>query len=170
MPCSSASVRSSPSRSTCRAPTLAGMLPGVPFLVQKNVGADFADLHHWKSAGRRIVVLGGGDTAMDCLQTARSPRSASIGAISRTLPGSCKEHYNALKEGAKFQFLTNPLELIAEGYGAVAAVRCVRTELGELGASGRRKPRQVAASELTGPADLGLVTYGFDPGVVSGRE
>ena len=79
------------------------------------------------------------------------------------MPGSRKEYYNALEEGAQFEFLTNPLELVDDGHGAVAAVRCVRMALGEPDASGRRKPRPVAGSDFTVPADIILVAYGFDP-------
>ena len=146
---------------------LAGVLPGLPFLVQKNVGPEFVDLPPVDVAGRRVVVLGGGDTAMDCLRTALRARAKSAVCVYRrdlaNMPGSRKEYYNALEEGAQFEFLTNPLELIGDGAGALAAVRCARMELGEPDASGRRKPRPVRGSEFDLPADLVLVAYGFDP-------
>ncbi|MSU58252.1 MAG: hypothetical protein EXS35_08735 [Pedosphaera sp.] len=79
------------------------------------------------------------------------------------MPGSRKEYANALEEGARFMFLTNPLALEGNAAGEVTAVRCVRMELGEPDASGRRKPRAVKGSEFTLPADLVLIAYGFDP-------
>jgi glutamate synthase (NADPH/NADH) small chain len=79
------------------------------------------------------------------------------------MPGSRKEYKNALEEGARFLFLTNPIALEGNAQGEVTAVRCVRMELGEPDASGRRKPRAVAGSEFTLPADLVLIAYGFDP-------
>jgi glutamate synthase (NADPH/NADH) small chain len=79
------------------------------------------------------------------------------------MPGSRKEYANALEEGAQFMFLTNPTALEADANGNVAAVKCVRMELGEPDASGRRKPRIVKGSDFTVRADLVLVAYGFDP-------
>ena len=146
---------------------LDGVVPALPFLVQKNVAAMAAEFDPIDVAGRRVVVLGGGDTAMDCLRTALRAGAKSAVCLYRrdlaNMPGSRKEYYNALEEGAEFQFLVNPLQLIANEARAVAAVRCVRMELGEPDASGRRKPRPVAGSEFTTPADLILVAYGFDP-------
>jgi glutamate synthase (NADPH/NADH) small chain len=146
---------------------LAGVLPALPFLVQKNVGPDGADLAEVEVAGKHVAVLGGGDTAMDCLRTALRCGAKSATCLYRrdlaNMPGSRKEYANALEEGAQFQFLANPLELVANAGGGVAAVRGVRMELGEPDRSGRRKPRPIAGSEFTTPADLVLVAYGFDP-------
>jgi glutamate synthase (NADPH/NADH) small chain len=79
------------------------------------------------------------------------------------MPGSRKEYANALEEGAKFVFLTNPISLESDVNGNIAGVRCVRMELGEADASGRRKPRAVPGSEFLIEADVVLVAYGFDP-------
>jgi glutamate synthase (NADPH) small chain len=146
---------------------LAGVVPSLPFLIQKNVDSALVDLPLIEVAGKRVVVLGGGDTAMDCLRTSlRSGASAAVCLYRRDLanmPGSRKEYYNALEEGAQFEFLTNPTRLVDDGHGHIAAVECVRMELGAADASGRRKPRPVPGSEFTVPADLALVAYGFDP-------
>jgi glutamate synthase (NADPH) small chain len=103
---------------------------------------------------------------MDCLRTAiRSGARDAVCLYRRDLanmPGSRKEYKNALEEGAQFHFLTNPVLLEGEN-GCVEGVRCVRMELGEPDASGRRKPRAVPGSETLVKADVVIVAYGFDP-------
>jgi glutamate synthase (NADPH/NADH) small chain len=146
---------------------LSGVVPALTFLVQKNVSLPALDGPTIEVEGRRVAVLGGGDTAMDCLRTALRCGAREAVCLYRrdlpNMPGSRKEYANALEEGARFEFLTNPVELIAGQNGAVSAVRCVRMELGAADASGRRKPRPVAGSEFIVNADLLLVAYGFDP-------
>jgi glutamate synthase (NADPH/NADH) small chain len=145
---------------------LKGVVQGLPFLAQKNAPSGLS-LPPIEVKGKRVVVLGGGDTAMDCLRTAvRCGAADTVCAYRRDLanmPGSRQEYNNALEEGAQFMFLTNPLRLEGNRADEVTAVRCIRMELGEPDASGRRKPRPVRGSEFTLPADLVLVAYGFDP-------
>jgi glutamate synthase (NADPH/NADH) small chain len=145
---------------------LSGIEDALPFLTQKNVDSPLVGGEPIEVIGKRVAVLGGGDTAMDCLRTAlRSGASAAVCLYRRDLanmPGSRKEYANALEEGAQFQFLTNPTALLGEA-GAVTGVRCVRMELGAPDASGRRSPKAVPGSEFDVPADLVLVAYGFDP-------
>lgn len=150
----------------CPCADLKGVLQGLPFLAQKNAPIALG-LPPVEVKGKRVVVLGGGDSAMDCLRTAiRCGAAETVCAYRRDLanmPGSRKEYANALEEGARFMFLTNPVALEGNAAGEVTAVRCVRMELGEPDASGRRKPRAVKGSEFTLPADLVLIAYGFDP-------
>jgi glutamate synthase (NADPH/NADH) small chain len=145
---------------------LQGVFHALPFLIQKNLEA--------ASSGppiavtrKRVVVLGGGDTAMDCLRTAiRGGAREAVCLYRRDLanmPGSRKEYANALEEGAQFSFLTNPTALLGDTAGRVAQVRCVQMELGEPDAQGRRKPRPIAGSEFVVPAGVVLIAYGFDP-------
>jgi glutamate synthase (NADPH/NADH) small chain len=145
---------------------LGGVYQALPFLIQKNV--DFPlDIPPIDVQGKRVLVLGGGDTAMDCLRTSiRCGATEAICVYRRDLanmPGSRKEYYNALDEGARFTFLTNPVSLESTTAGHVSAVRCVRMQLGAPDASGRRKPKTVPNSDFSLPADLVLVAYGFDP-------
>ena len=145
---------------------LKGVSQALPFLIEKNLGAA-SNLPAIPVQGRRVVVLGGGDTAMDCLRSAiRGGASQTICLYRRDLanmPGSRREFKNAIEEGAKFDFLTNPVALIGNERGEVAEVKCVRMELGEPDAQGRRKPHAVPGSEFKVAADVVLVAYGFDP-------
>ncbi len=146
---------------------LTGVVDALPFLIQKNADSPLMAGPLIEAAGKNVAVLGGGDTAMDCLRTAlRSGARQAVCLYRRDLanmPGSRKEYANALEEGAQFQFLTNPVALTGDTAGRVTAVRCVRMELGAPDASGRRSPKPVAGSEFEVPADLVLVAYGFDP-------
>jgi len=146
---------------------LKGIHEALPFLTQKNVDSPLVGGEPIEVQGRRVAVLGGGDTAMDCLRTAlRSGAREAVCLYRRDLanmPGSRKEYANALEEGAQFQFLTNPVALLGDAAGQVVAVRCVRMELGAPDASGRRSPKAVPGSEFEIPVDLVLGAYGFDP-------
>jgi glutamate synthase (NADPH/NADH) small chain len=144
---------------------LSGVLQALPFLIQKNVpGSALPDID---VVGKSVAVLGGGDTAMDCLRTAiRCGARRAVCLYRRDLenmPGSRREYANALEEGAEFHFLVNPIELKGNVQEQVTYVRCVQMELGEPDAHGRRRPRPIPDTESLVPADLVLVAYGFDP-------
>ena len=79
------------------------------------------------------------------------------------MPGSHKASHHALEEGAEFQFLTNPTEILPDGRGGIIGVRCVRMELGAPDATGRSKLGAVPGSEFDARVDLGPVADGFDP-------
>jgi len=139
---------------------------GLPFLIQKNIGTD-PDVPAIEVKGRRVVVLGGGDTAMDCLRTALRCGAAEVTCLYRrdlaNMPGSRKEYKAAIEEGAKFTFLTNPLAVVANAEGQITHIRCQKMQLGAPDKSGRRKPEPVAGAAFDQPADVVLVAYGFDP-------
>jgi glutamate synthase (NADPH/NADH) small chain len=145
---------------------LQGIFQSLPFLIQKNnpvpLSAPEIDVK-----GKRVAVLGGGDTAMDCLRSAIRCGATEATCIYRrdlaNMPGSRKEYANALEEGARFLFLTNPISLDGDSAGNVSGVRCIKMELGEPDAGGRRKPRPVPGTEFTVASDVLLVAYGFDP-------
>ena len=144
---------------------LHGVFHALPFLIQKNVG--MSDDLPIEVRGKRVAVLGGGDTAMDCLRTAiRCGAHEAICIYRRDLdnmPGSRREYVNAVEEGAQFMFLTNAVSLSSNAAGEVCEGRCVRMELGEPDAKGRRKPRAIPDSEFSLPIDVVLIAYGFDP-------
>jgi glutamate synthase (NADPH/NADH) small chain len=144
---------------------LRGVFHALPFLIQKNI--ETSDESPIEVRGKRVAVLGGGDTAMDCLRTAiRCGAREAICIYRRDLenmPGSRREYLNAVEEGARFMFLTNAISLSGNGDAEVSEARCVQMELGEADAKGRRKPQPVPHSEFSVPIDVVLIAYGFDP-------
>ena len=145
---------------------LDGVFDALPFLIERNLG-DTAEHRPIEIEGKSVAVLGGGDTAMDCLRTAIRCGAREATCIYRrdfeNMPGSRREYANAVDEGARFMFLTNPVALLDNGSGQVSEARCVRMELGDADAKGRRKPRAIPGSEFTVSVDVVLVAFGFDP-------
>lgn len=119
------------------------------------------------TAGLNVVVLGGGDTAMDCVRTALRHGAASVTCAYRrdeaNMPGSKKEVKNAREEGAAFEFNVQPVELALDETGRVNGIRLLRTRLGEPDAQGRRRPVPIEGSEFVMPADAVIMAFGFNP-------
>ncbi|MEO1309725.1 MAG: NAD(P)-dependent oxidoreductase, partial [Pseudomonadota bacterium] len=116
--------------------------------------------------GKRVVVIGGGDTAMDCVRTAVRQGAKSVTCLYRrdraNMPGSAREVANAEEEGVVFEWLAGPKAVLADK-GAASAVRAVRMRLGPPDASGRRAPEETPGSEFNVPADLVVKALGFEP-------
>lgn len=115
--------------------------------------------------GKNVVVIGGGDTAMDCVRTAVRQGAKSVKCLYRrdraNMPGSQREVQNAEEEGVQFEWLTAP-----KGYtgdGSVSGVRAVRMRLGAPDVTGRQTPEEVAGSDETLKADLAVKALGFEP-------
>jgi len=115
--------------------------------------------------GQRVVVLGGGDTAMDCNRTAIRQGAMSVSCAYRrdeeNMPGSRREVANAREEGVEFLFNRQPVAVVGEG--KVEGVKVVRTRLGEPDDNGRRRPEVVPGSEEVIPADAVVIAFGFQP-------
>jgi len=116
-------------------------------------------------AGKRVVVLGGGDTGMDCNRTAIRQGATSVTCAYRrdeeNMPGSRREVANSKEEGIEFLFNRQPIEIL--GNETVTGVRLVETRLGAADASGRRLPEVVPGSEQVVPADAVVIAFGFRP-------
>ena len=124
---------------------------------------DFKDLN--------VVVIGGGDTAMDCLRTAKREGAKSVTCLYRrdahNMPGSQKEYKNAMEEGVDFTFLVSPKEIILNDSGKAVSVEVVKTNLGAKDENGRQKMEEVKGSEYRVNADVIIMSLGFDPAVPS---
>jgi glutamate synthase (NADPH/NADH) small chain len=147
-------------------------LPGVhdalPFLisnVNRNQGWEKNPDEYVSVKGRRVVVLGGGDTAMDCNRTSIRQGALSVTCAYRrdeeNMPGSRREVANAKEEGVEFLFNRQPVEIV--GDGRVEGVKVVTTQLGEPDERGRRRPEVIPGSEEVLPADVVLIAFGFRP-------
>ena len=115
--------------------------------------------------GREVVVIGGGDTAMDCNRTSIRQGAKAVTCAYRrdeeNMPGSRKEVKNAKEEGVKFLFNRQPIAIVGED--KVEGVKVVETRLGEPDARGRRSPEPIPGSEEIIPAEAVLIAFGFRP-------
>ena len=160
---------------------LEGVLPALPFLVQKGRIVSGNDpwgrpIAGWEDQlqlpdlqGKRVVVLGGGDTGMDCVRSAIRLGAASVTCAYRrdeaNMPGSAREVANAREEGVQFLFNRQPLAIDSNDGKAASGVRMVETRLGAPDANGRRNPEPIAGSESVVAADIVIIAFGFSPKV-----
>ena len=149
---------------------LGGIIPALDYLTASNrmgLGDQMsdADTQSYTATGKNIVVIGGGDTAMDCVRTAIRQDAASVTCVYRrdraNMPGSVREVMNAEEEGVVFEWLTQPDGFA--GDGAVEAVRCSKIHLGQPDATGRRVPQAIEGSGYEMKADMVIKALGFDP-------
>jgi glutamate synthase (NADPH/NADH) small chain len=121
---------------------------------------DFIDM-----AGKRVVVLGGGDTGMDCNRTAIRQGAASVICTYRrdegNMPGSRRDFKNSKEEGVEFLFNRQPIEIV--GFDKVEGVKLIETRLGPPDARGRRIPEPIPGSEELLAADAVIIAFGFVP-------
>ncbi len=117
-------------------------------------------------AGKKVVVLGGGDTAMDCNRTAIRQNAASVQCAYRrdeaNMPGSRREVTNAKEEGVEFLWNRQPIEVVGEN-GKATGIKVVTTTLGEPDENGRSRPEAIPGSEEIIEADAIIVAFGFRP-------
>ena len=149
---------------------LKNIFPAMEFLTasnRKGLGdkVDLFDSGILNAEGKDVVVIGGGDTAMDCVRTAVRQKAKSVKCLYRrdreNMPGSAREVGNAEEEGVEFIWLTNPKKFIGEKH--VSAVEVDKMKLGEPDATGRRKPEVQINQEFNVNANLVIKSLGFDP-------
>lgn len=147
---------------------LPGIYEALPYLISNTnelMGFDNSEHGVISMKGKKVVVLGGGDTAMDCNRTAIRQKASKVTCAYRrdeeNMPGSKKEVANAKEEGVNFLFNRQPVEIV--GNGKVEGVKVVTTKMGEPDENGRRRPEVVPGSEEVIPADTVLIAFGFQP-------
>ncbi|MBT8085648.1 MAG: FAD-dependent oxidoreductase, partial [Woeseia sp.] len=140
----------------------------LPYLIgniNQQLGVDDSEHPFLDLRGKRVVVLGGGDTGMDCNRTALRQQAASVTCAYRrdeaNMPGSRREVANSREEGVEFMFNRQPLEILGDEH--VTGVRLIQTQLGKPDAGGRRSPEPVPGSEEILPADAVVIAFGFRP-------
>ncbi|KLT73297.1 glutamate synthase [Neisseria arctica] len=152
-----------------------GVYSALPFLIgntQNLLGLPSAD--YVSMEGKRVVVLGGGDTAMDCVRTSVRQGAAEVTCVYRrdaaNMPGSKKEFTNAKEEGVAFQFNAQPVAIEADpvavetdATGKVTGIRIVKTRMGEPDEKGRRRAEIIEGSEEVIDCDAVIVAFGFAP-------
>jgi glutamate synthase (NADPH/NADH) small chain len=143
-----------------------GVYEALPFLVANNkqlLGLNPED--YVSMEGKNVVVLGGGDTAMDCNRTSIRQGAASVTCAYRrdeeNMPGSRREVNNAREEGVQFLWNRQPIEIV--GDDKVEGIKVVTTQLGEADERGRRRPEPIQGSEEIIPADAVVIAFGFRP-------
>ena len=149
---------------------LPGVYDALPFLVSnvnRLMGFEKDEADFISMEGKKVVVLGGGDTAMDCVRTSIRQQADSVSCVYRrdelNMPGSRREVKNAKEEGVKFMFNRQPVEVIADNDGKVTGLKVVETRLGEPDERGRRRPEPVEGSEQVLDADIVIMAFGFQP-------
>jgi len=151
------------------APNVYAAMDYLTNIQRKHFGLDYDKKFDFKDLN--VVVIGGGDTAMDCLRTAKREGAKSVTCLYRrdekNMPGSKKEYKNAMEEGVDFTFLVSPKEIIVNDEGKAVAVEVVKTTLGAKDADGRQKMEEVKGSEYRVNADVIIMSLGFDPAVPS---
>lgn len=148
--------------------TLPGVYEALPYLVsniKRQLGLEKNPADYIDMKGQRVVVLGGGDTAMDCTRSAIRQGATSVTCAYRrdeaNMPGSRREVANAKEEGVQFLWNRQPVAIV--GKGKVEGVKVVTTALGAPDARGRRTPQPVPGSEEIIPAERVIIAFGFRP-------
>ncbi len=149
---------------------LSGIVPAMRYLTTSNrvcLGDKVKEFDNGtlNAKGRNVVVIGGGDTAMDCVRTAVRQGAKSVTCLYRrdreNMPGSLREVSHAEEEGVVFAWLGVPKAFL--GDKRVTAVRAARMRLGPADVTGRQVPEEIPGSDTTLPADLVIMALGFDP-------
>ena len=144
-----------------------GVFSANEFLTRNNLMKAYKDEYETPiKAGKKVAVVGGGNVAMDAARTALR-LGAEVHIVYRRgleeLPARAEEVHHAKEEGVIFDVLTNPVEILEDENGWVSGMKCVKMELGEPDASGRRSPKEIAGSEFVLDVDTVIMSLGTSP-------
>ncbi len=154
---------------------LPGVYEATDFLMRANSDINLLPegMRERPKIGKRLVVIGGGDTASDCLRSALRLGAEEVTCVYRRtekeMPGGKKDRMMAKEEGAKFRFLTQPVRFIGGEDGRLAAIECIEMVLGEPDAKGRRKPVPVEGSNFSIAVDTAIKALGYWPDPILGE-
>ncbi len=150
----------------CPGAGLDDVRPALNFLIDSNKRGLGDKIDSETAEGKDVVVIGGGDTAMDCVRTAVRQGAKSVTCLYRrdetNMPGSARETYNAKEEGVEFKWLAAP-KAILDSDGKVSAVKADKMRLGVKDASGRQRPEAIKGADFDVKADLVIKALGFLP-------
>ena len=155
---------------------LPGVYQATDFLIRGNVSKKLLPdtMKEPVKIGKRVVVIGGGDTASDCLRTALRLGAEEVTCLYRRtekeMPGGRKDRKMAKDEGARYRFLTQPVKFIAGEDGNLAAVECIEMVLGEPDKKGRRRPVPVPNSNFSVACDNAILALGYWPDPVISKS
>ena len=155
--------------------SLGGVLSANEWLTRCNLmrGRDFPNFDTPLQPGKRVAVIGAGNTAMDAMRVALRVGAEKVHCVYRRsaaeAPARAEEIHHAQQEGIDFQWLTAPLELLGDEANNVRAMRCIRMQLGEPDASGRRRPEPVPGSEFEIAADMVVFAIGTNANPILGQ-
>lgn len=148
---------------------LNGVMSANEFLTRINLmrGYDFPESDTPVKVGKRVAVIGAGNTAMDAARTSLRMGAEEAMIVYRRsdkeMGARVEEYHHAIEEGVKFLWLTNPLEVIDDGSGWVGSLKCQQMKLGEPDASGRARPIPIPGSEFVIPAENVVLAIGTTP-------
>ncbi len=146
--------------------TLNGVYSASEYLTRINLmhAYEFPHFDTPTKASKKVVVIGGGNVAMDAARSAKRLGAEEVSIVYRRsleeLPARIEEYHHAVEEGIQFHWLSNPIEYVNDGTGTLKGVTCIKMELGEPDASGRRRPVPVPGSEFFIEADTAIEAIG----------
>lgn len=155
---------------------LAGVWKSTDYLVRANVKEAYRpeDKKVVPDIGKRVAIIGGGDTAVDCARSSIRLGAEEVTIVYRRteaeMPGNKSERYICVEEGTQINYLQAPVEYIGDGNGRVKAMKVIKMELGEPDASGRRRPVTIEGSEFIQEVDTVVLAVGYWPDPLLGDK